>query len=267
MPAQVRVVVGDDEVGCYGSRTWIRATRDPDGLRIVTSAPGGQRWDRVDDDLHRLLRTGIRLVTLDRPAAACFAAAVSAMAAVPVLDDDPARQLVRAVWPLLAGEPHLPLPAVPAALPGWLAPAFRRPAPRDAARWLFHDAATRPVARALCHRLADDPPDLLAVTVAVAGARHLAPDHVARLLSVTPPRAGGRAPLTPAEVSGLAGLVAEEHPRRAVDRLVAGLSNPTDRDRIRFVAAARHPGGPRLDDARDWRGLALAVATAPAVAS
>lgn len=260
MSAIVRVQEQMDEVVCTGTRLWLRARRTPHGLTVDLCPDRDGRWERIDEDLHRLYRAGLRLVALDRSAASQLASAVSDLTGVPRVDADPARQLVRAVWPLLAGTPGLPLPAVPARLPGWMAPAFRERSPRAAAGWLYRDRSTRPVVRGLCRRLSDDPPDLFGLSVAVAASRHLPPDHVARILEVAPPAGADRGPLTPDELSGLADLVADEHPRRAVAWLARGLDQAGARDRLRFVAAARVPAGPTLRDAGSWEALARDVA-------
>lgn len=263
MGVVVRIRVEADRVVLTGSRVWARASRAADGLRLDTATAADPQWRRVDDDLHRLYRAGLRLVATDRTAAREFVTGACALVDLDPVDPDPARQLVRAVWPLLAGEPGMPLPAVPPALPAWMGPAFRERTPRSAARWLFTDRATRPVVRALCTRLGDDPPDLFALSVSVAASRHLEPDHVARILSVVPPHAGSRAPLHRGELSGLATLLGEAHPRRAVTWLTDALASPELRARLRFVAATRTAGGPGLGDADGWEGLARAVALAP----
>lgn len=266
MGVVVRVRIAGDEVVLTGSRIWARARHAADGLQVETATAGTPTWRRVDDDLHRLYRAGIRLVATDRGAAEEFVSGACALADVAPADPDPARQLVRAAWPLLAGAPGLPLPAVPPRLPTWMAPAFRERSPRAAARWLTADRATRPVVRALCGRLAEDPPDLFAIAVAVAASRHLEPDHVARVLDVPSPRAATRDPLTREELSGLAALLADARSRRAVGWLTDALADAARRDRLRFVAAVRAPGGPGLHDARSWDELARVVALAPPTA-
>jgi hypothetical protein len=258
-----RVVCEGGKVVCTGLRCWLCARPAPEGgLRVEVADAISARWQRVDPDVTLLLRAGIRLRTADAGVAARVAREASGLVGAPMSDPDPARAIVRATYPLLAAGVADRLPAVPAALPGQLQAAFRRPRPRDAARLLFGDRATRPVVRALCATLdRRGLPDLFAITVAVAVAPVLQPDHLASLLDgaleLTTEERGA---LSRRQADGLAAVLGPSDPRRVVRLLAAALADDAHRQRLRFIAEERGPGDATLAEVRDWEELALHVA-------
>ena len=257
-----------DRVACVGLRHWLRVSRSADGALAVEEARlADPRWRRVDHDLVLVTRAVMRLLTDDAGAARSFTRAAAEVAGVTVRDTNPVTGLVRATYPLLAGAPPFPLPAVPVTLPPALQPAFRTPHARTAAARLFGNRrATRPVVRSLCALLAVEPADLLLVTVATAVKDLLEPDHLARLLAVRAPTTADRRPLAPDDGARLASVLADLPAGRRLRLLEAGLSDATDRDRLRFVASAAEGAAP--DDARTgWDTLALSVALRAPVAS
>jgi hypothetical protein len=263
MELRAQVVRSDPWVTCTGLRHWLRAAPAPDGgLVVETTDRVAATWRRVDHDLVLLTRAAVRLRIASGETAARFAREVAPLAGVTVRDDDPVGATIRATYPLLATGTQGRLPAIPAVLPPHLQGAFRRSRPREAARLLFAGRATRPVVRTFCAAL-DRPgaPDLLALTVAVAAARVLEPDHVAALLHDTA-RASCRetAPLQADECAGLAALLEGVAPRRVRRLLTIGLADDAGRQRMRFVAAERTPAGPGLADVADWEELAVRVA-------
>jgi hypothetical protein len=263
--AQVRRV--GDRVTCTGLRHWLRASpADEGGLRIEVAERVAARWIRVDDDLGRVHRAALRLRLAAPDAAARVAGAASSLVGVDDRDVDPVDAIVRATYPLLTVRAGGRLPALPANLPAHLQPGFRTVDPREAARRLFGPGATRPVVRALGGALGRvEVPDLFAVSVLAGAAEVLEPDHVARLLAdaTTGPVAAAvrvRTSLTADERAGVAPLLVGVHPRRACRVLEAGLADDADRERLRFVAAERRPGGPTFTDADRWEDLALLAA-------
>jgi hypothetical protein len=262
-----RVVREGEEVTCTGSRWWLRARPAPDGgLHVEAAERVTGSWQRVDGDLTHLLRAGIRLRIADGAAAARFARRVSEVVGVRTVDPDPALAVVRATYPLLATGVGDRLPGVPAALPGHLQAAFRQPRPRDAARLLFGDRATRPVVRTFCTALAErEVPDLFALTVVAGLSPVLQPDHLAGLLERSLPTTSRRTDaLTRHQMHTLARVVADVDPRRVVRLVAAALADDANRDRLRFVAQEHEPGAPTLADLDDWEELALHVALAAA---
>jgi hypothetical protein len=264
-----RVVRDGDEVACTGSRWWLRARPAPDGgLHVEAAERVTGRWERVDRDLTHLLRAGIRLRIADGTAAARFARQVSEVVGVRTVDPDPALAVVRATYPLLATGVGDRLPGVPSALPGHLQEAFRQPRPRDAARLLFGDRATRPVVRTFCavldqREVPDQVPDLFALTVVAGVGPALQPDHLATLLDGTLGSATRRSQaLTLRQMHTLARIVRDVDPRRVVRLVAAALADDAHRDRLRFVAQEHEPGAPTLADVGDWEELALHVALA-----
>ncbi len=262
---QGRVVRTADEVTCTGARSWLRARPAPEGgLRIEAAERVEARWRRVDHDLTLLVRATLRLLVADPDVAARFAAAAGDLAGVQVDEPDPVLRVVRATYPLLATRAGERRPAVPATLPTSLQPAFRRAEPRDAARLLFGDRATRPVVRTFCASLERaEVPDLFALTVVAAVAPVLQPDHLAALLSGNLGSATAEfAPLSEEQMAGLGALIGPVDARRARRLLAAALADDADRQRLRFVAGHRADGGPSFADVGDWEGLALSVALA-----
>jgi hypothetical protein len=174
--------------------------------------------------------------------------------------------VVRATYPLLAVAVGGRLPSLPATLPGHLQPAFRCPTPRAAVGVLFSGRVTRPLVRAFGAAFGGrELPDLFRVTVAAAASRRLEPDQLVALMEAgtAAPSTAPRDPLTAPETAGIAGLVHDLHPRRALRLLVEGVADTPGRERLRFVAAERAPDGPSADEAADLEELALAVALRP----
>jgi hypothetical protein len=274
--AVVRVQVrrSPERVTCTGGRHALRATRaEEGGLRVEAAARADGRWRRVDDDLVALVRAILR-VRLAAPAA--FGEVVQGaveLAGVRLATEDgsdPVATLVRATYPLLAVEVGGRLPSLPATLPGHLQPAFRRPTPRAAAELLFDGRVTRPLLRAFGAAFAGrGVPDLFRVTVAAAVSGRLEPDQLVALLGAGATAKAGAptAPLTADEMEGIAGLVDDLHPRRAMRLLTEGVIDTEGRERLRFVAAERAADGPRADEAADLEELALLVALRPRVGS
>lgn len=261
------------DVLCTGSRHWLRATPRPaGGLRVETTDRVRAAWTRVDGDVPLLTRAVLRVQLSDADAAHAFAAVAAELAGVRIPGErDAARMLARATYPLLAADLDGRHPAVPASLPHHLQAAFRHRGPREAARTLFGDRATRPVVRGLCAVLDMPVPDLFGLSVAVSASRHLEPDHVARLLETAVAANAGPltelTSLTSEEIAGLAELLESAHPRRVMRQLVGALTTDADRQRLRFVADVHVAGGPTLSDAHDVAELALKVASAVPIAT
>jgi hypothetical protein len=262
-----------EQVVCVGARHGLRAGRHPDGGLVVESmARAVGRWDRVDEDLVTLTRATVRVRLAAPDLFPALVGEVWRLGSVEGLSSDapgdvsrdPVGALIRATYPLLRVRDAGEMPAIPAAIPPHLQPAFRRTSARAAARLLFGERTTRPVVRAFASSLLRcRPPDLFAVTVAMAAARTLQPDHLARVLAA-PSRTDGLAPLAPMEIGTLASVLVPASPRRQVRLLEAALGSPADRQRLRFIAQVYRPGAPRLDEAEDLTALALAAAVAPA---
>jgi hypothetical protein len=246
--ARVRVRWTDTTVTCTGARHQLRlGALATGGLQVGASTLVQERWRRVDEDLVRLVRAVVHLRLAAPTAMPEMVAAACHLAGVAPAEPDPVRAIVRATYPLLAVEVGGRLPSLPDTLPPHLLPAFRQSTPRAAAELLFSGRVTRPVVRAFGTVFHDaQVPDLFTLTVAAGASRHLEPDHVVALLTAGQAADEGvRAPLTEAQVAGVAALAARVPARRAVRLLTEGLADATGRERLRFVVTE----GPPLDSA------------------
>lgn len=264
-------------VTCVGARHWLRASVRPadvvagDGpggvLTIEAAARADARWRRVDTDVVALTRAVTRLLTCDAAAARELARHATELAGVPPRDLDPVTGLVRAAYPLLAGEPPWGLGPVPATIPVDLQPAFRERSLRGAASLLFPGRATRPVVRTLGTILTGRTPvDLFTLTVAVATAPLLEPDRLVRVLDAPGGPSWEQGPLGPDEQRRLRAFLAGVAPQRRERLLRDGLGDRAERARMRFVLAESGPELPEVGRS-GWGELALAVALGTAVAS
>lgn len=259
------VVTTAPQLLVHHPRQSLRVTADPHSELEVRR--GLDPWEALPDvvDATRALT---RQLALDAPATRAWVADVARVrGAVVQPRDSVVATLVRALYPLLAPPPPFPPATLPATIPVSMRAAFREPDPREAARLLFGDGATRPVVRALCGLLgcgaADDvPTDLFVLDVGRALAPHLAPDHLASFLGGTRADVADvdRAPLPPHGGDRVAALLAPIHPRRRMGLLMSLHDTNADRERLRFVAAGDEPletGG-----VRTWRDLTLQVVLA-----
>lgn len=249
-----------DEVRSRGHRHWLRLTPDDaGGLRVEAAGWDHPGWDRVDGDLPGLVRALVRQVAQDVAAARELGRAATELAGVPARDPDPVGAVVRATFPLLASPEPWPLATIPDRLPPGRGAAFRCRDPRRAADRLFGDRATRPVARALAELLTDTQGvDVLVLSLAVAAAPVLEPDHLAAVLRAPRGAEVDRAPLDEASTARLARLLRDVPPRRALALLTAAAADDAERARLRFVATTCPPDVVP-DLGTDWATAALSV--------
>lgn len=254
-----------------------RTVRTATARQVLTACPhpeGGLRVEvfdqvrghaRVDDDVVALMRAVTRQLAADPAGTHRFAREVATLAAVDVAGAGPVESVLRAAYPLLGAVAPWPVPALPGVLPPALQPAFRSRDPRSAARLLFGPRATRPVVRALAGALtaSSGTIDLFRLTLAVAVAGRLEPDHLVRVLQAPAGRARDRSPLEPPATEVLADLLVGVPTRRLVALLTSAVASGDDRTRVRHVLDAADRGLPvDLVAARSWREASTAVALA-----
>lgn len=257
--------VDDRVVHATTPRQGLRAGTHPDGGLWVEAGDPVRGWARVDDDVVALMRTVTRQLAADPAGTAGFARDVVGLADVDVAGAGPVEAVLRATYPLLGVVDPWPVPALPGSLPLPLQPAFRQRDPRAAARLLFGRRATRPVVRALAGALtaASGTIDLFRLTMAVAVAERLEPDHLVRVLQAPAAAGRDRAPLDPAVAGTLARLLDDVPTRRVVSLLTAASSSGDDRARLRHLVDAADRGLPvDLSAARTWRDASTATALA-----
>lgn len=253
-------VVGEQVVATWGRERLVVDVSRPDHVRVEVSRLALGPGTPVQDDLARLLRVATRFVVADPRGARRLVGEVARRTGQRVPDGPTNHALVRLTWPLLIGEPHLSQPHLPTAVPGWLRPAFRARAPRDAAGILFACRPTRPVVRGLCDLLAaQDPADLLVLSVAVAASSHEQPDQLARTLALR--GTGPTEALDEPQVEALRHLLDGLSPVRRRRRLEEAVADPTGRARLVAVTRRWEPGRPTLADTDDWQRLGIALAT------
>ncbi len=246
------------------ARQSLRARPGPEGgLAIEVRDECGQ-WARVDGDLVALARAVTRHLACDPAAASDFAARAVAMAGVDVRGAGAVEAVVRATYPLLGAVEPWPVPALPGSLPPCLQPAFRRRDPRAAARVLFGRRATRPVTRALAGALTarEGIVDVFRLSVALAGADLLEPDHLVRLLQVPGPAVCDRGALCDHDTEGLRRLLRGLAARRILSLLTAAIASGDDRARVRYVLEEARRDPVDMDGVRSWREVSTRLALA-----
>lgn len=140
---------------------------------------------------------------------------------------DPACRLLAGAYPLLA--PPLAAGARPGRVPVALEPLLRHDTPRDAARAALRPTATtRPLVRALARSLMPDADGVIAwerPLLALMAAPRCGPEQLVSILSA-PVHHPAAMSFSVTEVQRARWMLAERHPRRVAETLIAALGQP-----------------------------------------